>query len=138
MSQSIRRYVSQDVIASLQETHGDIFESDTDTEVIPKLLKYIYSKIDKLSHHQPTLPELVVEVMTQLEGAFALLIKSRHYPQELVAAKRGSPLIMGIKQGTARTLEGAVDVDVEASASGRTMELFLASDASAVVEHTSM
>lgn len=73
----------------MQEKHSAVFESDTDTEVIPKLLKYVFSKIDKLSHHQPTLPELVMEIMSQLEGAFALLIKSSHYPGELVAAKRG-------------------------------------------------
>ena len=76
-------------MADVQEKHGAVFESDTDTEVVPKLLKYVFSKIDKLSHHQPTLPELVMEVMSQLEGAFALLIKSSHYPGELVAAKRG-------------------------------------------------
>ncbi len=37
-----------------------------------------------------------MEVMSRLEGAFALLIKSTHYPDQLVAAKRGSPLIMGL------------------------------------------
>ena len=120
----------------LQEKHGAVFESDTDTEVVPKLLKYVYSQIDKLSKHQPTLPELVMEVMSQLEGAFALLIKSSHYPGELVAAKRGSPLIMGIRQGSITTLDGSVDIDMEASATGKSLELFLASDASAVVEHT--
>ncbi|DBB18696.1 hypothetical protein WJX82_003346 [Trebouxia sp. C0006] len=123
-------------IKELLEKNDAVFESDTDTEVVPKLLKYVYSKIDKLSHHQPTLPALVMEVMSQLEGAFALLIKSSHYPGELVAAKRGSPLIMGIRQGSITTLDGAVNPDVEASAIGKTMELFLASDASAVVEHT--
>ncbi|DBA88355.1 TPA: hypothetical protein ACH3X2_004856 [Trebouxia sp. C0005] len=123
-------------IKELLEKSGAVFESDRDTEVVPKLLKYVYSKIDKLSHHQPTLPELVMEVMSQLEGAFALLIKSSHYPGELVAAKRGSPLIMGIRQGSITSLDGAVNPDVEASAIGKSMELFLASDASAVVEHT--
>lgn len=72
----------------MQEKHGAVFEFDTDTEVVPKP-KCVFSKIDKLSHHQPTLPELVLEVMSQLQGAFALLIKSSHYPGELVAAKRG-------------------------------------------------
>lgn len=33
--------------------------------------------------------------MSQLEGAFALLIKSTHFPDELVAAKKGSPLLLG-------------------------------------------
>jgi len=119
----------------LQEKNGAVFESDTDTEVVPKLLKYVYSKIDKLSHHQPTLPELVMEVMSQLEGAFAFLIKSSHYPGELVAAKRGSPLIMGIRQGSITTQDGVVDIDMEASAVSKSLELFLASDASACGAH---
>ncbi|KAL3134958.1 hypothetical protein ABBQ32_007918 [Trebouxia sp. C0010 RCD-2024] len=123
-------------IKELLEKNGAVFESDTDTEVVPKLLKYIFSKIDKLSHLQPTLPELVMEVMSQLEGAFALLIKSSHYPGELVAAKRGSPLIMGIRQAALASVGGLAAADIEASAVSKTLELFLASDASAVVEHT--
>ncbi|KAL3134865.1 hypothetical protein ABBQ32_007831 [Trebouxia sp. C0010 RCD-2024] len=119
-------------IKELLEKHGAVFESDTDTEVVPKLLKYVFGKIDKLSHHQPTLPELVMEVMSQLEGAFALLIKSSHYPGELVAAKRGSPLIMGIRQATLASASGVETTDIEASAVSKTLELFLASDASAV------
>lgn len=43
--------------------------------------------------------QLVMEVMKKMEGAYALLIKSRHYPGEMVAAKRGSPMIVGIKEG---------------------------------------
>lgn len=46
--------------------------------------------------------QLVMEVMKKLEGAYALLIKSRHYPGEMVAAKRGSPMIVGIKEGTGK------------------------------------
>jgi glucosamine--fructose-6-phosphate aminotransferase (isomerizing) len=34
--------------------------------------------------------------LTVPRGAFALIFKSRHYPDELVAAKRGSPLLLGI------------------------------------------
>lgn len=41
--------------------------------------------------------QLVMEVMGQLEGAYALLVKSRHFPGELVACKRGSPLILGVR-----------------------------------------
>ncbi len=41
--------------------------------------------------------QLVLAVMEQLEGAYALLIKSTHYPGELVACKRGSPLILGLR-----------------------------------------
>ena len=46
----------------------------------------------------PFLAQLVMEVMKKLEGAFALLIKSSHYPGELVACKRGSPMILGVRE----------------------------------------
>ncbi len=42
-----------------------------------------------------------MEVSKHLEGAYALLIKSTAYPGELVACKRGSPLILGIKARSA-------------------------------------
>ena len=45
-----------------------------------------------------------MEVMRQLEGAYALIFKSSLYPNELVACKRGSPLILGIKE---QSLDGA-------------------------------
>jgi hypothetical protein len=53
-------------------------------------------------------PQLVMEVMKKLEGAYALLIKSRHYPGEMVAAKRGSPMIVGIKEGQAKKSGGGL------------------------------
>lgn len=43
----------------------------------------------------------VCEVVKQLEGAYALLIKSALYPGQLVACRKGSPLILGIKHGAA-------------------------------------
>ena len=42
-------------------------------------------------------PQLVLDVLSELDGAYGLLVKSSHYPGELVAAKKGSPLIIGIK-----------------------------------------
>ena len=36
-----------------------------------------------------------MEVVSQLEGAFALLIRSTRFPDELMAAKKGSPLLVG-------------------------------------------
>ena len=45
------------------------------------------------------------EVVKQLEGAYALLIKSSVYPGELVACRRGSPLILGMKYGIQVRLE---------------------------------
>ena len=44
-----------------------------------------------------TFCEVVFEVMRHLEGAYALIFKSWHYPNELVACKRGSPLLLGVK-----------------------------------------
>ena len=48
--------------------------------------------------------QLIMEVAKHLEGAYALLIKSTAYPGELVACKRGSPLILGIKARQSATL----------------------------------
>lgn len=53
------------------------------------------------------LAQLVCEVVKQLEGAYALLIKSSVYPGELVACRRGSPLILGMKYGIQVGLGGA-------------------------------
>jgi hypothetical protein len=43
-----------------------------------------------------TFSQVVNEVMRQLEGAYALIFKSPHYPNELIACKRGSTLILGV------------------------------------------
>ena len=84
--------------------------------------------------HRPLLHpllQLVALVMEHLEGAYAVLVKSRHYPGQLVACKRGSPLILGLRQGGGGGSGGGSGA---AAAAG--FECFLASDASAVVEHT--
>lgn len=44
-----------------------------------------------------TFSQVVLEVMRHLEGAYALIFKSWHYPNELIACKRGSPLLLGVK-----------------------------------------
>ena len=44
-----------------------------------------------------TFSQVVLEVMRHLEGAYALIFKSLHYPNELIACKRGSPLLLGVK-----------------------------------------
>lgn len=49
--------------------------------------------------HTVTFSQVVLEVMRHLEGAYALIFKSRHYPNELIACKRGSPLLLGVKVG---------------------------------------
>jgi len=130
---------------------GEVFVTDTDTEVIPKLCNFLYSKLPE----PIPFPQLVCEVVKQLEGAYALLIKSSVYPGELVACRRGSPLILGVKHGiqrnetpksptspntpltpklTGSTASGPHRTGEQGEGSG--LELFLASEASAVVEHT--
>ena len=69
-----------------------MFESDTDTEVIAKLIKYLHDK-----HHDDSFRRLVENCIQQLEGAFACCFKSSIFPGQLVAARRGSPLLVGIK-----------------------------------------
>uniref|UniRef100_H2LKB9 Glutamine--fructose-6-phosphate aminotransferase [isomerizing] 1 n=1 Tax=Oryzias latipes TaxID=8090 RepID=H2LKB9_ORYLA len=75
-------------------TKGYEFESETDTEVIPKLLKYVY---DNRENDKVTFSTLVERVIQQLEGAFALVFKSQHYPGDAVATRRGSPLLIGVR-----------------------------------------
>uniref|UniRef100_A0A7S0S9L1 glutamine--fructose-6-phosphate transaminase (isomerizing) n=2 Tax=Mantoniella antarctica TaxID=81844 RepID=A0A7S0S9L1_9CHLO len=135
-------------LKEMLQRHGYVFQSETDTEVIPKLTKYLYDKF----HSRVTFRQLVMEVLRQLQGAFALLFKSSHYPGELVAAKRGSPLLMGIvEQDTGsthavltsegfRTSKEPNESDQSSSAKRQKVkshiEFYFASDASAMVEHT--
>ena len=143
--------------------HGaEAFVSETDTEVVPKLCSYVYEQLNskreegegqsddavakgsstiKTSSSRVSFCEVVFEVIAKLEGAFALLIKSTHYPGELVACKRGSPLIMGIKASPVHfsPIKRAVSSDTAESMRAMeadSLECFVASDASAFLEHT--
>ncbi|KAK7243229.1 hypothetical protein RIF29_38020 [Crotalaria pallida] len=125
----------------LKETlvrHGFTFESETDTEVIPKLAKLVYDKANEAAGDQVvTFSQVVLEVMRHLEGAYALIFKSRHYPNELIACKRGSPLLLGVKELRENQENGSAFEDNKfLSKDGHPKELFLSSDAHAVVEHT--
>lgn len=131
---------------------GYIFESDTDTEVIAKLIHHIYSQ-----HPNYSFRELVEQVISQLEGAFALCFKSKHFPGECVATRRGSPLLVGIKTKTRLATDHVpILYSKDHRPHGRELpllprsestsefqpledkevEYFFASDASAVIEHT--
>jgi glutamine---fructose-6-phosphate transaminase (isomerizing) len=124
-------------IPNKQIQHGEEFVSETDTEVIPKLCRYVYRSLKRrsggdgacgvtsgplgvkppahacLDAQDDTVfiprdadqsmkqsivpfPRLVMAVLQRLEGAYAILIRSSHYPGQLVACKRGSPLIFGL------------------------------------------
>lgn len=74
------------------EKKGYVFESETDTEVIAKLIKHLHETLPSLSFR-----EIVEQAIQQLEGAFALVFKSSKFPNQVVATRRGSPLLVGIK-----------------------------------------
>ncbi|PIA34588.1 hypothetical protein AQUCO_03700107v1 [Aquilegia coerulea] len=125
----------------LKETlvrQGFTFESETDTEVIPKLAKYVFDKTNEGGGDQTvTFSQIVIEVMRHLEGAYALVFKSRHYPNELIACKRGSPLLLGVKELTGNMSNGSLFHQTEfPTKNGQPKEFFFSSDAHALVEHT--
>jgi glutamine---fructose-6-phosphate transaminase (isomerizing) len=92
-------------LRALLETKGFKFETDTDTECIAKLAKFLYDQ-----HPDIEFVILAKAVIKELQGAFGLLLKSVHYPHEVIAARKGSPLVVGVK--TAKKMKvDFVDVD---------------------------
>eukprot|EP00178_Gracilaria_changii_P028265 TRINITY_DN981_c0_g1_i1.p1 TRINITY_DN981_c0_g1~~TRINITY_DN981_c0_g1_i1.p1 ORF type:complete len:703 (-),score=111.60 TRINITY_DN981_c0_g1_i1:1572-3680(-) len=136
---------------------GFHFTSDTDTEVVAKLLKYLYDTVRE-NGETLTFPRLVMHLVHAIEGAYALLIRSTAYPNELVACKVGSPLVLGLKPtqreeiAVIRTSVRETDPNRGEPMSKRPrrspsvdnfsgdefdgVEYFLSSDASAIIEHT--
>ena len=92
-------------LREMLKSKGYKFYSDTDTEVIPNLID-LYNKGDFL--------KAVKKAMDMLEGSFALGIVNIDEPNTLIAAKRNSPLIVGIGDA----------------------EAFIASDFSAILKYT--
>ncbi|XP_014220934.1 glutamine--fructose-6-phosphate aminotransferase [isomerizing] 2-like isoform X2 [Trichogramma pretiosum] len=141
-------------IKTLLEQRGYEFESETDTEIIAKLIHHLW-----VQHPSYSFRELVEQVVQQLEGAFALCFKSKHFPDECVATRRGSPLLVGIKTKTRlatdhvpilygkehRPHRRGSDITMLPRSESTSefqplednqVEYFFASDASAVIEHT--
>lgn len=87
---------------------GVRFKSLTDTEVLIQLIEYIFQN-EKVS-----LVKAVQLALSQVVGAYAIVILCKTHPDTVIAARKGSPLVIGIGEG----------------------EFFLASDASPIVEHT--
>ncbi|KAF2810109.1 glutamine:fructose-6-phosphate amidotransferase [Mytilinidion resinicola] len=79
-------------LKALLEAKGYKFETETDTEAIAKLAKYIYDQ-----HPDIEFPNLAKAVIKELQGAFGLLMKSVHFPHEVIAARKGSPLVVGVR-----------------------------------------
>ncbi|KAI1969694.1 glutamine--fructose-6-phosphate transaminase (isomerizing) [Ophidiomyces ophidiicola] len=97
-------------LKALLESKGFRFETDTDTECIAKLAKYLYDL-----HPDIDFTVLAKAVIKELQGAFGLLMKSVHYPHEVIAARKGSPLVIGVRTSKKMRVDF---VDVEFSEEG--------------------
>ncbi len=93
------------------ESAGVEFTSETDTEVAAHLLAAAYAAAPE---GQGRLAEAMRVICRRLEGAFTLVATSAHEPDTLVAARRSSPLVVGVGDG----------------------EYFLGSDVAAFISHT--
>lgn len=84
---------------------GHIFKSETDTEVVAHLIE---------KHYKDDLYRALQDTLKELAGSYALGVISKKDPTTLVAARNGSPLILGVGEG----------------------EYFIASDAPAILQYT--
>lgn len=69
---------------------GYHFHSDTDTEVIVQLIQYI------MDSHGIPLEEAVPQALNTVTGAYAIVIIDKTQPDRMIAARKGSPLIIGV------------------------------------------
>ncbi|AHF06052.1 glutamine--fructose-6-phosphate transaminase (isomerizing) [Desulfitobacterium metallireducens] len=69
---------------------GHQFISETDTEVLPHLVSYYY---------EGDLVEAVRKVLKKVRGSFAMVVLSRQDPDKLVAARKDSPMVLGLGEG---------------------------------------
>jgi glutamine---fructose-6-phosphate transaminase (isomerizing) len=90
------------------ESRGVVFSSQTDTEVLANLMEHLYLEGDLTAEQAITL------ALNRVEGAYGLVIICTKETDRLFAAKKGSPLVIGVGDG----------------------ENFIASDATPIVEYT--
>jgi len=87
------------------EGRGHVFTSETDTEVLVHLIEAAF---------ETNLEDAVIDALHQVEGAYGIAVVSSRDPNKIVAARKGSPLLIGLGDG----------------------EYYVASDASAILAHT--
>ena len=79
-------------LRELLKSRGYVFLSQTDTEVIAHLVEWEMRSTDSLL-------DAVQKVVKQLTGAYGMVVMDRHHPEHLVAARSGSPLVIGLGIG---------------------------------------
>ena len=84
------------------------FKSETDTEVLVQLIGYFFNQ-GKLSFEQS-----VRAALQRVDGAYGIVVLNKNEPDVMIAARKGSPLVLGVKDG----------------------EFFIGSDVSPIVKHT--
>ena len=72
------------------ENQGYHFKSETDTEVVIQLIQYI------MDSHSISLEEAVPLALNSVIGAYAIVIVDKTQPDKMIAARKGSPLIIGV------------------------------------------
>jgi glutamine---fructose-6-phosphate transaminase (isomerizing) len=88
---------------------GRTFQSQTDTEIVAQLLEEIYLSSDNISFEQA-----IQMTLKQIVGTYGLAIVNTDFPEKIFIARKGSPLLLGVGEN----------------------EMFIASDASPIVEYT--
>jgi glucosamine--fructose-6-phosphate aminotransferase (isomerizing) len=89
---------------------GYQFQSETDTEILANLIEYIYITANGSIDAE----KAVRLALSKVIGAYGIVVISKDEPDKLIAARKGSPLVIGIGDG----------------------EYFIASDATPIIEHT--
>ena len=82
-------------IKKFLENKGYAFSSETDSETLVNLIAYHYAKEPESKDNSRFL-ESVRKSLLHVEGTFGIAVISSLYPDELVCARRGSPLIIGV------------------------------------------
>lgn len=98
-----------DVLKEGLKARGHVFSSETDTEVLVHLIE------DIKRHEKVDLEEAVRLALSSVVGAYAIVVLSKEEPNRIVAARKSSPLVVGIADNN---------------------EFYLASDATPIVEYT--
>jgi glutamine---fructose-6-phosphate transaminase (isomerizing) len=88
---------------------GRTFQSQTDTEIVAQLIEEIYQSGDNMSFEQA-----IQMTLKQIVGTYGLAVVNTDFPDKIFIARKGSPLLLGVGEN----------------------EMFIASDASPIVEYT--